>query len=33
MPDGDYTVIANLDTGPFEVDEDHVNSFTLRRGK
>jgi hypothetical protein len=31
MPDGDYTVIATLDTGPFEVDKDHENGFTISR--
>jgi len=31
VPDGDYNIVATLDTGPFPLDEEHKNGFTLRR--
>jgi len=31
VPDGNYHVVAKLDTGPFKLDENHRNEFVIRR--
>jgi len=31
LKNDDYSIIVTLDTGPYELDEEHKNGFTLRR--
>ena len=31
MPNGTYTIQADLDTGPYNTDEEHSNEFDIQR--
>jgi len=31
VPNGTYTIVADLDTGPFKIDKEHENRFDINR--